>query len=314
MTAPQTTDCIEALTVETKLFDNGPGDDKRLTIAFLVAALSGRRRAYLPPQRTSGPNSNPPPDQLPNRIEITTTTTIAYQPTTTTTAVINKLQDKQAEPGEILSLLEKSIFGVKKTVAGPSPSEVNEANVMERIYFIMPTLALLDIKQIDSRSIGPAIDKTSNEEANSEEKVTARTSSTRQRKRALEVSTITPTPAAISPAFNNRPKFSSDQPVLDEVSSLEPVMTSMKIRGAQYEAARAVIPVLWRNRNKKKALVTSGRRLLEDIESDPLQTSTDGLSIGEIIEGLDGLGGGQIRICDTVKCSLEQIFKSLSLE
>lgn len=61
-------------------------------------------------------------------------------------------------------------------------------------------------------------------------------------------------------------------------------MTGMKIREAQQEAARAVIPVLWRNRNEEEDLVESAKNLVQEIENDPLPTSADGLSVGKMIE------------------------------
>lgn len=62
------------------------------------------------------------------------------------------------------------------------------------------------------------------------------------------------------------------------------MMTGMKIREAQQEAARVVIPILWRNRNEEEALVASAKDLLQEIDSNPLPNSTEGLSVGEMIE------------------------------
>ncbi|KAG9044117.1 hypothetical protein FS837_008762 [Tulasnella sp. UAMH 9824] len=121
-----------------------------------------------------------------------------------------------------------------------------------------------DREQAESNSINASINKNRNKEADGEE--------------------VAPVGAHSNTLDDVEKESLTESPSSDEVSSMEAAMTGLNIREAQQEAARAVIPVLWRNRKEEEDFVANAKALVQDMDSDPLPTSADGLSIREMIE------------------------------
>ncbi|KAG8928696.1 hypothetical protein FRC01_005546 [Tulasnella sp. 417] len=132
----------------------------------------------------------------------------------------------------------------------------------------------------------PAAEKTSNAEANDEEKATAANSQSNDFDGAESGNTgerDSPDSGNPVPPSDESRTLPPEEPLSGEIPSLESFMAGIKLQEGQSEAARAVIPVLWRSRKEEETLLNTGKNLLQDVQTNPLPTSSKGLTLGEMI-------------------------------
>ncbi|KAG8938083.1 hypothetical protein FRC00_005344 [Tulasnella sp. 408] len=177
-------------------------------------------------------------------------------------------------------------FGAFRWRHGPHLTKRNRAIVCDALRSELPasqdcltSAGPPDLAQADSNSIEASIPEINNKETDDEVVVPVGAHSNILDKLEKESPSATKLPSS-----DEVTTLSSGNPSADEISSVEAAMRGMTIREAQQEAARAVIPVLWRNRKEEEDLVANAKGLVQDIENDPLPTSVDGLSIGKMIE------------------------------
>ncbi|KAG8918683.1 hypothetical protein FRC01_001723 [Tulasnella sp. 417] len=174
---------------------------------------------------------------------------------------------------EIDRLLARSIFGVK-TAADPSPAQGEASLCAQSPEPNLPggpdclaSTSFSSFGEHGNQNTGAPIDGIGSEGSEDQEEVVP----------ANDPSDVFDEVEDASP---------EDQAFLDELASLEPSLAGLKIREAQSEVARAVIPVLFRNRQEQERLLADTKALLRDIQENPLPKSATGLTTAQKIDAL----------------------------